>query len=124
SAVLTCSGPFSVTFTKVASGSFSPVWIVMVGILSLEGVLVAPTSGAPVAKSRMARVGWSFGAKACVRIAAGSGHCLPSRLRGGRGVGSDVAIAHPAATSEQVRKFRCPSRLREGKPAQLLNVVN
>src|SRR3546814_15338281 len=53
SAVLTCSGPFSVTFTKVASGSLSPVWIVMVGILSLEGILVAPTSGAPVAKSRM-----------------------------------------------------------------------
>src|SRR3546814_5647436 len=48
-----CSGPFSVTFTKVASGSLSPVWIVMVGILSLEGILVAPTSGAPVATSRM-----------------------------------------------------------------------
>src|SRR3546814_10667183 len=44
SAVLTCSGPFSVTFTKVASGSLSPVWIVMVGILALEGLSVAPRS--------------------------------------------------------------------------------
>ena len=47
---------------------------------------------------------------------------LPSRLREGSGVGSNVAMAHPAAANEHVRKPRCPSRLREGKSAHCCNV--
>ena len=40
---------------------------------------------------------------------------LPSRLREGLGVGRNDAMAHPAATSEQARKSRCPCRRREGE---------